>query len=314
MNGEAKTGIKDKVKTVLFCLWVIAAMLIVQTVGMVITAIPKAAELVSKYGADVERIRKGIGESINISYALFVGDLLCILVALIWYYRGYVKKDKEKGVYRPLKEKTDGIKTGGFILCGCIACWGLAVVLQRIGAMLLPQTAADVNQFLNMTIDGSIVFGILAVVIMAPIFEELTVRGIIVQRAKRSFGVIGCMVISAIFFGIFHMNLIQGIYVLPMGLFFGFVAYRFNSVIPCFFCHIINNVLGMFVPAFVNPVLLFIVFGAITALIGVKLGYFNFEKEGQGAVPENVDGTDRISGTEGSLEENGSDKEGPQDV
>ncbi len=279
MDKKVKAGMADKVKTFFFCLWVCVAMLLIQGAGAVLTVIPKAVELAGRYGFDIEKIRTGIGESANVSIILFFSDILCLVAALIWYYRGYVKKDKEKGVYKPLRQKIGGIKAIGFILCGCLSCWGLAVVLQKIGAILFPETAKEVNTMLNMAVDGSLVFGILAVVIIAPVFEELTVRGIVLQRAKRSFGVVGCMVISALMFGFMHLNLIQGIYVIPMGLFWGFVAYRFNSVIPCFFCHILNNLIGALLPNLIDPLIIFIVFGVLTAFIGVKLGYFNFNKE-----------------------------------
>ena len=125
------------------------------------------------------------------------------------------------------------------------------------------------------------VLGLIAAVILAPIFEEITKRGIILQRSKRAFGVVGCMVISAVLFGVFHMNIIQGLYVLPLGLFWGFVGYRFNSVIPCVVCHMLNNFLGVLIPSSVNPVILFAVTGAITAFMGVRFGFFNFDKEAE---------------------------------
>ena len=77
-------------------------------------------------------------------------------------------------------------------------------------------------------------------------------RGIIVQRSKRAFGVIGCMVITALMFGLFHMNIIQGLYVLPMGLFWGFVGYKYNSVIPCLICLLVDQLIKIVVTANLN--------------------------------------------------------------
>ena len=77
------------------------------------------------------------------------------------------------------------------------------------------------------------------------------------------------------------MNPIQGIYVLPMGLFWGFVAYRFNSVIPCILCHMLNNLTTgvIYTLSGGHPEIVFIVFGVLAAFIGVNSGVFNLKEE-----------------------------------
>lgn len=41
----------------------------------------------------------------------------------------------------------------------------------------------------------------------------------------------------------------QSIYVLPMGMMFALVAYKYDSVIPAIIAHILNNCLGIILPS-----------------------------------------------------------------
>ncbi|MCR5278593.1 MAG: CPBP family intramembrane metalloprotease [Lachnospiraceae bacterium] len=288
-----KTDTKSRILTILFSLGVIIAMLLIQSGVEAIGIIPKSISILSESGGDTAEYTRRYTEFISTSpiltYLLFAADLVCILVAAIWYYLGYVKKDKAAGTYKPITQKFEGFKSAAFVFCGCLASWGLAAILQQIISLLMPETANAFNSSLGNILGGNAVLGIITAVILAPIAEELTVRGIILQRSKRSFGVIGCMIISAVMFGIFHMNPIQAVYVLPMGLFWGFVGYRFNSVIPCIFCHILNNFIGVAVPVVISPIIIFIVFAALTAFMGVKFNYFSFEKETETIIEESKD-------------------------
>ena len=285
MDEKYNTEVKkdSKILTLLFCFWVIVAMLLVQAIAVYAGIIPKALEYIKELGPDpaavTEKLQEYMTGSSVVTVLMFIAEIISITVAGIWYYKGYVKKNRENRAYRYGSLKFGGIKSIAFVLCGCISAWSLAVIIQQIISSIVPQTAEEVSETLEMALGGNVVLGLISAVVLAPIFEELTVRGIILQRSKRAFGVIGCVIISAVLFGVFHLNIIQGLYVLPLGLFWGFVGYRFNSVIPCIICHMVNNFLGVLIPSFVNPVILFIVTGAVTAFMGVKFGYFTFEKE-----------------------------------
>ncbi|MCR5310015.1 MAG: CPBP family intramembrane metalloprotease [Lachnospiraceae bacterium] len=285
IQEEKKPKKPGKIATVLFCLWVVVAMLLVQAAAMYVGIIPKALQLIRELGPNPDMVTKRLEEYMSgssvMTVLMFASEVICITVAGIWYYRGYIKKDKENRTYRPFNKKFGRIKSVAFVVCGCIAAWSFAVIIQSVISSILPKTAENVGQMLESALGGDMVLGLIAAVILAPIFEEITMRGIILQRSKRAFGVVGCMVISAVLFGVFHMNIIQGLYVLPLGLFWGFVGYRFNSVIPCVVCHMLNNFLGVLIPSFVNPVVLFAVTGSITAFMGVRFGFFSFDKEAE---------------------------------
>lgn len=85
---------------------------------------------------------------------------------------------------------------------------------------------------------------IVYVCILAPILEETLFRGMILQ-SLRPWGDRFAVVASALLFGVFHMNLVQGVAAFCMGLVLGLIAVRSGSVLPGIFVHFLNNTLSM---------------------------------------------------------------------
>lgn len=282
---EVTTTLKKpgKVSTFFFCLGVIIAFLILQTIVSMIIMMPKILPLVTKTGSIFDDFMARFTELASSDpiaiVAQFAAELVCIAVALIWYIFGYVKKEDKEAGHTSFRDNFHGSKDVAFILTGCLATWGLSATIQQILAILMPQMTQDVGNMLNSLLGSYRILGSVTAIILAPIMEELLVRGIILHRSKRVFGMIGCMIISALMFGFFHMNIIQGLYVIPMGLFWGFVAYKYNSVIPCILCHMLNNFIGILLGYFMPPVMIFMVFGALAAFIGTKAGIVDLNEK-----------------------------------
>ncbi|MCL2529494.1 MAG: CPBP family intramembrane metalloprotease [Coriobacteriia bacterium] len=81
--------------------------------------------------------------------------------------------------------------------------------------------------------------GILYVVLLGPIIEEIVFRGAILNRlAKHGFNF--ALVASALLFGLYHGILFQGISAFFMGLLLGYVALRY-SIKWAMLLHVLNN-------------------------------------------------------------------------
>lgn len=76
--------------------------------------------------------------------------------------------------------------------------------------------------------------------IAAPILEEIIFRDWI-YNSWTKINVIVAMIISSLFFGTAHMNLIQGTYAFILGLFFVYINYKFNSILPGLIMHLTVN-------------------------------------------------------------------------
>ena len=138
---------------------------------------------------------------------------------------------------------------------------------------------------MGLTIGENDIMGYIAVMLAAPIAEELAFRGVILKKLKDSFGLVGCVIISALLFGIMHLNPMQSIYVLPMGAMFAFVAYKYDSVIPAIVAHILNNCIGIILPMIIgrnlkNPesAILFVLLIGAAVIISHRMPVFNARK------------------------------------
>lgn len=82
---------------------------------------------------------------------------------------------------------------------------------------------------------------ILAVVILAPLAEELIFRGMIYERMKHYASVPVSVIVSALLFGIYHANMVQFIYASLMGILLALYYEKSGSLITCIAAHMAMN-------------------------------------------------------------------------
>ncbi len=93
---------------------------------------------------------------------------------------------------------------------------------------------------------------LLYAVLLGPIAEELTFRGVVLSSAKKALPFWAANLFQALLFGIFHMNVIQGIYAFFVGLFLGYICERGASIWLSIFLHILFNAWGTLISAFLS--------------------------------------------------------------
>lgn len=84
---------------------------------------------------------------------------------------------------------------------------------------------------------------ILKVVIVAPVIEELIFRGIIMHGFMRNYPKIVAILVSALFFALFHLNPWQFPATFLLGLLLGWVMVITRNILACMAGHAINNLL-----------------------------------------------------------------------
>ena len=90
---------------------------------------------------------------------------------------------------------------------------------------------------------------IIYAILIAPVSEELIFRGVTLGYAKKVLPVTGAVCLQAFLFGVFHLNMIQGIYAAILGLFIGYLKEAGGSIaIPIVF-HAFFNTFGSFAGA-----------------------------------------------------------------
>lgn len=84
-------------------------------------------------------------------------------------------------------------------------------------------------------------FSFIAIVIAAPIFEELIFRGIILDGLLKKYSAVKSILLSSLLFGIIHLNPWQFIGAFLGGVFSGWVYYRTKKLTLPILIHLANN-------------------------------------------------------------------------
>ena len=163
----------------------------------------------------------------------------CLIPVFAWMYR---RERIREECLRPKQERKIRWKRK----------WGFqGMLLAILGAVCISR---GVNLFLGLTFlprlfrgyetvqaelyGGSLLSRIAASVISAPVLEELLMRGIIYTRIRDVFsGPRAAMLGSALIFGLFHGNVVQGLYAFCLGLFLAQIYESLDSVLPAIIAH-----------------------------------------------------------------------------
>ena len=122
---------------------------------------------------------------------------------------------------------------------------GISIVgseLDNVFRAFLPPPEWLTDIFLRLAgHDTSLLGSILALVIVAPMTEELLFRGLILRGFMSRYTVRKAIFVSAILFGLFHMNPWQFVHTTAIGILFAWWFFKTRSLIPCIFGHALNN-------------------------------------------------------------------------
>lgn len=165
--------------------------------------------------------------------------LLTTIVTLYTYYLGYrifIKK-YQKSFFGIGKVKGDKKKS---LIIDLI----IIFIIMRFSWIFVTKML----EMLNYTIpekENEISFAlVLYGSILAPIFEEIVFRGWCINLLKR-YGKSIAIIISAIAFGLYHANIYQAIPAFIIGILFGYLTIKYESLWPSIVLHIINNSLSL---------------------------------------------------------------------
>lgn len=126
----------------------------------------------------------------------------------------------------------------------------VAPVMIIVGFVPVPATDADASRplrFLNYMLHPGGLF--LKAVILAPLWEEIFYRGLILQLARRYLPTWGAIAVSALIFALPHASMGFGTAVLAllMGTALGWLVVRSGSLLASMLCHATINLCWLFV-------------------------------------------------------------------
>lgn len=89
------------------------------------------------------------------------------------------------------------------------------------------------------------VWGMLSVVVVGTLAEELTYRAGILQLTRKHLGNIGAVILSSLLFAVVHGNLYQMIPAFILGLALGYLYLRTEDLRLCWAAHVVNNAFAL---------------------------------------------------------------------
>jgi membrane protease YdiL (CAAX protease family) len=174
-------------------------------------------------------------------YAYLLYSIVGIIVFGIWYYKGFVKKGPK---VKP--GQIFGVKSVIAVLGFGIGFYFVINALLNIIEILMPAVIADYNQTMETVGLGSdMVITIVYAIVLGPIIEELVFRGVIFAFLEKS-GIkpVWIIVVTSALFGLVHVYPVQVLYAAILGLFLGFMRYKYRSILITIPAHMLLNLMG----------------------------------------------------------------------
>ena len=167
------------------------------------------------------------------------------------------------------------IKT--FIICISITMFLMwignmmgVITTAGIGSLIQHEVANPINDVIN---NSGLISNLIIITIIAPIFEELIFRKLLIDRTIKYGGTISVL-LSGLLFAFFHGNLSQFFYAFLLGGFFAIIYIKTGQIKYTIGLHMIINFIGSVVSLFVSQPLLDLANGSVispTSAFGVIL-------------------------------------------
>ncbi len=231
--------------------------------------------------------------------------IICLVWFGIWYYRlkynmpheeakgpavvkdtAYEVMDKQRGLFEGYSWTIiPGIillAAGGQSVCNYLA--------EFIGSLMPSwyEFYEQIMESMGLTEQSSLSIPlILYAIVIGPMCEELTFRGLSFTYARRSMGFWGANIISSLLFGLMHMNPLQASYAILVGLVLGAIYEKSRNIFVTMGIHITFNLMGLILGPFMmigdSPFKFFTIL-----LVSLLASYVGFELIMR-AIPKRID-------------------------
>lgn len=193
---------------------------------------------------DFEQLLEGYEfDGIALSYGLFAAAIVCIPLVV-----GVVKLKRQSNLVSYLGLETVGVRTFGY-WCLALFVLGLAfdLLLWLIGRPIVPDFSIDIYR----SAEGSWILW-LAIVLMAPLVEEVFFRGFLFRGFALSIlGPAGAIVLTALTWALFHLQYdhLQMGFIFLVGILLGMARYKTGSILLTSGLHGLMNLGAMLLTA-----------------------------------------------------------------
>ena len=215
---------------------------------------------------------EGRGIEPNILYLIsIIASLVCGVAFAIWYFgaQSMGMKEDRKARFSLFVTRHNILR---FFVLG-VGCQFFTSGAMGLIQSYFPKTFEQYSKVLETLTSGSLGLVILFAVVIAPIVEELIFRGVIMHLVGKGNALIIANVFQALLFGIYHGNIVQGIYGAGLGILLGYTMIKTRTIAAPILLHMIINASSFLVTIFPSNtvgLLLMTVIGGAFFVLGVR--------------------------------------------
>ena len=180
---------------------------------------------------------------VETQYGYFITFLSAFIAAFVFYFvfkEECKKNDGFSHAYHLKQMKRRNLVK--VILLGGTAGPGLSRLLSLIR---IKSILEDYEKVSSTLLNGPVILQIISLTIIVPVTEELIYRGVVYLRLRKELGRKTGMVITSLVFGLFHFNLLQGMYAFLLSFLLLFVFEKYRTIIACILLHGTANMIAV---------------------------------------------------------------------
>lgn len=208
----------------------------------------------------------------RLMYLFFVlAILVCGVIFFLWYrivllseiqgeLYGEVQLRGRRNLHRMLTLKNLGL----FALLG-IGCQFFFSGALSLLTPLFRKVFSEYSEVLQNLTAGDDILVLLLMLVIAPVAEELIFRGVVLHTAGRYVTFQGANILQAVLFGVYHQNMVQGIYAAILGYLLGMVCNKYRTIVASILLHMMINGASLLLNLVPDTIVSYV----ITVLIGV---------------------------------------------
>jgi len=199
----------------------------------VISAFTLGGMIMGIYASSPEQTNK-----LYIYISFFLGQSI-ILIPPIYFLTA-----KQKPILKSLRINSVSIKT---IKYSFIFSLGILIIIDALDRIIhsiipTPDYIIDLGHIMQPESTLGYIFLFLAVVIVAPIGEEVLFRGFLQKFLEEHWkDITRAVLVTSLFFAMIHFNPFWTIQIYLLGVVLGFLSWKTKSVIPSIILHSLNN-------------------------------------------------------------------------
>ena len=208
-----------------------------------------------------------------------IADAAAIPVAWL-FMRGDQRNRKEAGRKYLMNRNKMGVKE---IILIALLSIGIAQVVNFLIALIPYEDAIYEETSEEMFYQTGLFLQFAVIGVIGPICEELVFRGLVFRRARDYVGFWPAAIVSGLAFGIYHMNVTQGVFAAIMGIVFAMIYEHYGTIWASITAHIANNVMATLMNSVIDkldlPESFYLIYLIVMAIAAVVIGIYIFRKE-----------------------------------